>query len=221
MSETKSVEMALTQDGTFQLDTLDRQMAYAQSLMQKGLISDTYKNPSQVVLAIQMAKVMGVDPIIALKQSYVQNGKPMFFGDLPLAVVMASGMVEHFREYFITEECKEICVKNKNLKEKAWAAVCESKRRGTSGVIETYFSLDDAGIAGLLRNPTWNKYSRDMLMYRARIRNLKTLFAEKLNGVDTEALLLGTDEKETEQERAKSLTERYSTTILAPEPVQE
>lgn len=210
MSDVKTVEMTLTNDGTFALDSLDRQLAFAQSLMSKGLISETYKNPSQVVMAIQMAKVMGVEPLIALKQSYVIQGKVAFFGDLPLAVCLKSGLVEFFDEFFLDAEMNKICASNKNLKSKVYAAVCQTRRKGDSALYESFYTLDEAAIAGLMKNQNYTKNPKDMILYRARTRCLKGKYADLLNGVETQEIIIGFDEKENEGDRAKKLTDLYS-----------
>lgn len=211
--EVKTVEMTLSENGTFELTTLDKQLAYANSLMTKGLVSETYKNPSQLVLAIQSCLALGVDPIVGLKWSYVIGGKPAFFGDFPLMMVQKSGFLESIEEFTVDENFDAICLANKNLKAKPFAAVCRVKRKGDSAILETFFTIEDASHAGLLRNQTWNKYTRDMLMYRARGRALRGKFSDALGGLEIAEFLEGVDTKETESERAQKIEMTYSSPV--------
>ncbi len=222
MSDVKTVEMTISNSGTFELTSLDKQMAFANSLINKGLVSETYKNPSQLVLAIQTCLALGVDPTMGLKWSYVIGGKPAFFGDFPLMMVQKSNLLEMIEEFFVNDKFEKICFENKNLKDKAYAAICRVKRRGDSAILESFFTVDEAAVAGLFKNQTWNKYTKDMLMYRTRGRCLRGKFPDALGGLEIAEFIEGVDTKETEKERAGKLTELYSepsSEVLTPEPV--
>lgn len=216
--EKKPVEMSLSETGTFALNSIDSQLAYASSLMSKGLISETYKNPSQVVLAIQQCKVMGIDPIVGLRQSYVIGGKPAFFGDLPLAVVQKSGYLEMIEEFFVDDKLEKICFDNKNITSNVYAAFCRVKRFGDSSVLESFFTVDEAAKAGLFKNQTWNKYTKDLLMYRTRGRALRAKFPDCLAGEIAE-FIIGTDQKETEKDRVEAINTEYGGGSLLCESV--
>jgi hypothetical protein len=210
MSEVKTVEMTLTKEGTFELTSLDKQLAYANSLITKGLVSDTYKNPSQLVLAIQTCLALGVEPTMGLKWSYVISGKPAFFGDFPLMMVQKSGFVESIEEFFVNDKLEKICFENKNIKDKVFAAFCRVKRKGDAAVLESFFTVDEASMAGLFKNQTWNKYTKDMLMYRTRGRALRAKFPDALGGLEIAEFIEGVETKETEKERANNITRLYS-----------
>jgi len=222
MSETKTVEMTLTKDGTFELTSLDKQLAYANSLITKGLVSDTYKNPSQLVLAIQTCLSLGVEPTMGLKWSYVIGGKPAFFGDFPLMMVQKSGFLESIEEFFVNDKLEKICFENKNIKDKVFAAICRVKRKGDSSVLESFFTVDEAALAGLFKNQTWNKYTKDMLMFRTRGRSLRAKFPDALGGLEIGEFMEGVETKETEKDRAENITRLYSdVTGSIPTPVNE
>ena len=211
--EKKPVEMSLSETGTFALNSIDSQLAYATSLMSKGLISSTFKTPGHVVLAIQQCKVMGIDPIVGLSQCYVINGKVCFFGDLPLSVVQKSGYLEMIEEFFVDDKLERICFENKNIKSNVYGAFCRVKRFGDLSVLESYFTMDEAAHAGLFKNQTWNKYSKDMLMYRTRGRALRAKFPDCLAGEIAE-FIIGTDQKETEKDRVENINAEYGNPVL-------
>lgn len=185
MSELKEQSSAILagQNGKLQLDSIESQMAMAQKLLQNRLISETFKNPQQVVIGIQLCKSLNIDPIMGLKQMYVLHGKPAIFGDLPLSICQASGLLESIKEYWVDNDGQEICVKNKNLKAVPYAAICQLKRKGDSELQEDYFTLDDMKLAQM-KSPTWNRYQRTMMRYRARTQALKSKFADVLNGIE-------------------------------------
>lgn len=216
----KPVEMTLNEQGTFSLNSIDSQLAYASSLISKGLISSTFKSPGHVVLAIQQCKVMGIDPIVGLAQSYVINGKVCFFGDLPLAVVQKSGHLEMIEEFFVDDKLEKICFENKNIKSLVYGAFCRVKRFGDVSIFESFFTVDEATHAGLFKNATWNKYTKDMLMYRTRGRALRAKFPDCLAGEIAE-FLTGTDDKETEKDRVSQINAEYGRAILSEQVIKD
>jgi len=151
--------------------------------MRSGMLPKHYNTIEKVVTASAWARELGLKPLSALRQMAVINGSPSLYGDLPLSLVTKSPDFEYINEYFVDKEYNEICVKNKNLKATAYAAVCVTKRKNNPKEHETFFTMDDKALAGLGGN-TWSKYTKDMLLYRARARNLKSSFPECLNGAN-------------------------------------
>ena len=114
---------------------------------------------------------------------WLGSGTPSAFGDLPLSLAYSKGMVESIREYWTDKDGKETCVANGNITAEVFAAVCIAKRRDDPIPIETFFTMDEARKADLLKNPVWSKYPKRMLRYRARSQALKDKFPDALNGL--------------------------------------
>jgi hypothetical protein len=186
MSEQKEIEIKKTfelKEGQFSLDTLDDQIRYAKMLIEKRLISETFKDASQVIIAIQMCRALNLNPISGLKMLYVVGGKPALFGDATLSLVQSSGLLESIQEYFVNDKCEIICVANKNLTDEIFGAVCVVKRKGDDKAQEDFFTENDRIKAGL-NSPVWSKYKKSMLRYRTRAMALKSKFPDVLNGMD-------------------------------------
>ena len=145
-----------------------------------------FKSPEQVMVAMNMAMELGLQPTLALRQMYVLNGTPHLYGDLPLAAVMKSGLLKHIKEAVYDKDNKEICSANSNMDSDPIYAVCSVERTNPSITVERSFTIQEADKAGLTKREkaiTWKIYTKDMLRYRARSRALKDLFGDVLNGV--------------------------------------
>lgn len=206
-----------TENGELALNSLSEQLAFAKNLIEKGLVSPTFKNEQALVLAFQMAKSLNIAPLVAIKNCYVVGNKPSFFGDLPLAVCQASGNFQSIEEFSFDKEMKRICFDNGNLGAPVEGAVCRVWRKGDPVPAEEYFTMSEAGKAGLVGSQTWQKYAKTMLKMRARSAALKVKFADSLNGMsimeyDHDELpdtFVG--KNEAEKDRTESLNAQYST----------
>lgn len=138
--------------------------------------------------ALQLCRQLSLPDRCMNEMAYVK-GKLTCFGSLVTALAERAPNYGEKKEFFVDEEGNEICVKNKNLKAKVWAAVCQIKKKGDSEWSEYVFSVDDAFTAGLLTDKTkpdsgWIKYMKDMLMHKARARGLRSNYASALNGIN-------------------------------------
>ena len=186
MSEEKSLALTLKTDekGLVITNNLEEQAAHAGIMIKSGMLPKAYTSASQVVVALQYAAELGLPRgITSLRQIAVINGSPAIYGDLPLSIVYNSGKIESLEEFLFDENCKQICLANKNLKAKAYGACCRVKRKGEEAIHECFFTMDDAKKANL--GNVWNKFPKDLLKYRARTRALKDKFPDVLNGVAT------------------------------------
>lgn len=173
----------LSESGSLQLSTIEEQSRFAKMLIDKRLISETFKDPSQVILAIQTCKALNLSPIIGLKMMYVVGGKAALYGDGPLSLIQSSGQLESIEEFYFNEKFEKICFDNKNLKDEVYGACCRMKRKGDPVIYETTFTKEDRKKA-MLNSPVWGKYERDMMKYRARGANSKAKFPDILNGLE-------------------------------------
>ena len=74
----------------------------------------TLEQAAKIVDAtLAKARELGLKPLIALRQITVIKGTPSVFGDLPLAMVRASGKLEMIDEFRFDKDSKKINLKNK------------------------------------------------------------------------------------------------------------
>jgi hypothetical protein len=127
--------------------------------------------PADCALAVIYGSELGVTPMAALQNIAVINGKPSVFGDLLLALCMASPLCVYVKEKIDGEG-------------DAMVATCETLRRGYESPTLRTFSMADAKTAGLLqKDGPWKQYTARMLAMRARGFALRDAFPDVLRGV--------------------------------------
>lgn len=142
---------------------------HASKLMPKGL--DT---PEKVLVAVQVCRELNLPPMTSISKVAVINGTPSIFGDLPLALVMRSGLLESFQETWSHDPGTH----------SVSGARCECKRKGIPTSTVREFTVTDAKKAGLWgKSGPWTLYPSRMLQMRARSWCLKDLFADVLLGI--------------------------------------
>ncbi len=147
------------------------------------------KNGLEAVMAAMIfVKQRGL-PQSAMNQCAFIKGKLSQFGSLVTALAERHHEYGERKDFFVDENCEEICVRNKNLKAKVFAAVVQVKKKGATVWSEYFFSTDDALVAGLMNDKTskdssWGKYLRDMLFHKANSRAMRANYASALEGVN-------------------------------------
>jgi len=126
--------------------------------------------PADCALAVIYGSELGVSPMAALQNIAVINGKPSVWGDLMLALCMASPLCLYVKEWFEGEGDERV----------AW---CETRRRGYENATRGRFGVDDAKRAGLWGKDTYKAYPDRMLQNRARGFALRDAFPDVLRGV--------------------------------------
>jgi len=183
--EVKKSVIEVSDEGFLKAKDIDSQYRIAKLFLEAEMVPRSYKTPQQVMVGMQFAIELGLKPLQGLRNIAVINGNPSLWGELPLALARKSGELEYITEFLIDKEYNKICFDNKNLSTQAWAAVCKIKRKNQPEV-ETFFSMDDAKIAGLLnreKKTPWDTYPKIMLTRRARSQALKTAFADSLSAL--------------------------------------
>lgn len=126
--------------------------------------------PGNTVIAIQMGMELGISPLMAIQNISVINGRAGVWGDLMLALVLASPTCEGVDEPDL-EEIARTGV--------AWTI---ARRKGQAPKRVT-FTREDAKKAGLLGKDTYKNYEARMLQMRARAFALRDKFADVLRGI--------------------------------------
>ena len=149
--------------------SLSEVMEYAKMISKSEMMPKDYRNkPENIVVAIQWGYEVGLNPIQALRNISIINGRPSIWGDAAIALVRASGLLEY---------CNE-SVEN-------GVAICAVKRKGEPEQVRTFSELE-AKRAGLLnKQGPWSQYPQRMLQMRARGFALRDVFADVLNGIIT------------------------------------
>jgi len=166
--------------GVYTLTTIEEQIKYANFLISKRLVSDTFKDPAQLMVAIQLCKDLKL-PNSCLKDFYVINGKPAIFGDTFVALALGSGVIEEHQINFYDESGEDINIPHKG--DKLFSCVIVGKRKGSSLTSSVSFSMDDLASSGN-NNPNFKKHPRDMLYRRAMGRFIKWICADAIRGIE-------------------------------------
>lgn len=160
----------LPQKQSFSLtpQTLDEAMQFAGMMSKSNIVPKDYQgNPGNVLVAVQWGMELGLQPLQAMQNIAVINGRPSIWGDAMLAIVRGSGLLES-----IKEDISET------------GAVCTIKRRGEDAVSRE-FTIDDAKRAGLYgKQGPWQQHPKRMMQMRARAFALRDVFPDVLRGVN-------------------------------------
>lgn len=166
--------------GVYALDTIEEQLKYANFLISKKLVSDTFRDPTQLMVAIQLCKDLKL-PNSCLKDFYVIGGKPAIYGDTFVALALGSGVIEEYSIDFYDED-GELCNIPKKGK-KVFSCVITGRRKGSSKDSQISYSLDDK-TTSRNTNPNFEKHPRDMLFRRSMGRFIKWICADAIRGIE-------------------------------------
>lgn len=172
-------------------NTLEEQWRVANAYSKSGLMPKNLNSPEKVLVALQMCFELGLPPVTSLSKIGVINGSPMLYGNLPLALVKRSGLLESIDESWEYDKDGNVI-----------KAKCVAKPKGMDPVPRE-FSMEDARKAGLFKNSVWAQYPKRMLQMRARGWALNDAFPDVLNGIAQE----GYDEFVTEDDKTKTARE--------------
>lgn len=144
----------------------------AEMLSKSQMVPRCYQGkPQDTLVAMMMGSELGLNPIQALQNIAVINGKPAIYGDALLALVQNHPAFGGHEESFDS---------------KSMTATCTVWRRGESKQHTQSFSQEDAQKAGLWgKAGPWTQYPKRMLMWRARGYALRDKFADALGGLIT------------------------------------
>jgi hypothetical protein len=153
------------------LTTLAEMWRFAECVIQSGMFPQ-FKTTQQALVAMEMGAELGVPYLQSLQNITVINGRAAVWGDMMLALVYDSQLLQFFEEKLEGEDDRAI-------------AYCTVKRRGFDGVTTRTFSMADAKRAGLTTKDNWRTYPKRMLQMRARGFALRDVFPDVLKGLIT------------------------------------
>lgn len=171
-------ELALAPRQQFNLSpqTFEQALTFSNYLADSDLVPKDFKGkPANCLIAMQWGAEIGLQPLQALQNLAVINGRPALWGDAVIAIVRGSPLCEYVQE---SDDGK--------------MATCKVKRRGEPEQVRT-FSMDDAKAAGLMgKQGPWTQYPKRMRQMRARAFALRDVFPDVLRGLPVAEELMDT-----------------------------
>jgi hypothetical protein len=151
-------------------------MEFSKILATSNMVPVAYKGkPQDILVAIGWGYEVGLQPMQALQNIAVINGKPSVYGDAALALVKADSRCAGVKEWIEGEGDDMI-------------AHCLVKRRYNEDMEETVatFSVLDAKQARLWgKQGPWQQYPKRMLAMRARGFAIRDAFPDAMKGMIT------------------------------------
>lgn len=181
-------------------------MEFAGLLAKSDIVPKDYQGkPGNVLVAIQWGMEIGLQPMQAMQNIAVINGRPSIWGDAMIALVRACPAFEYITE---TQTDKE--------------ATCIIKRKGEPEAVRT-FSMEDAKKAGLMgKSGPWTQYPKRMMQMRARSWALRDVFPDVLKGMICAEEAMDTCPRDvTPVSRSAATLERLRSAKQEAEPEQQ
>jgi len=162
----------------------------AVSVARSGLFG--FKTPDQAMALMLVAQAENLHPAKAIQEYHIINGKPTLKADAMLARFQAAGGKVEWVEYTDTKVVGKF-----------------SHQAGGSVTVE--WTVEMGRKAGLLGNPTWTKYPRQMLRSRCIAEGIRTVFP---------GVIVGSYSEEEGEDMTISTAPRQAAAPPAPEPVE-
>ena len=171
-------DLALAPRQQFNLSpqTFEQALTFSNYLADSDLVPKDFKGkPANCLIAMQWGAEIGLQPLQALQNLAIINGRPALWGDAVIALVRGSPLCEYIQE---SDDGK--------------TATCKVKRRNEPEQVRT-FSMDDAKAAGLMgKAGPWTQYPKRMRQMRARAFALRDVFPDVLRGLPVAEELMDT-----------------------------
>ena len=203
--EVKAISTDLhIEGGEIQASTIQQLAGAVKAYRKAGLLPQHLKTDAEAIGAILYAKQLNVPVLSAIGQIACVNGKFAPYGSLFTALAQRDPDFGYDEVVYFTEKMEIISLENKNLNEPAWGCRVRTQKKGSPFVMETIFTMEDAKIAGIIRN-VWKTYPKDMLKAKAIARNYRTLYPAALNGIHMAEDLQTWDSEEKEVSSKETL----------------
>jgi len=160
----------LTKSG-FNVSATNLQEAMQVATMISGsqLAPQAYKGrPEDTLVAMMMGNELGLNPIQAIQNIAVINGKPSIYGDAMLALVQNHPAFGGINESFDDE---------------TYTAICTIWRKGGEKHTQKFSRMDAESSSLWGKKGPWSQYPKRMLAMRSRGFALRNQFADALCGL--------------------------------------
>jgi len=152
-----------------QVRNLEDLIKFSEFLAKSNLVPKQYMGkPNDIAVCILHGHEIGLSYMASLQSIAVINGNPGMYGDAPLALVRASGMLEWIKE---------------GWEDATKTAICQIKRVNDPTIYEGSFSMKDAERIGLAARDSYKNYGRRMCQFRSRSFPLRDAFGDVLKGM--------------------------------------
>lgn len=160
-------DLTVKQSFSLTPSSLTEAMEFANILAQSTIVPKEFLgNPGNILVAIQWGLELGLQPLQAMQNIAVINGRPALWGDAVIALVRGSPLCEYVYE-----------------EDDGHTATCRVKRRGENEQVRIY-SMEDAKTAGLVgKAGPWTHHPKRMRQMRARAFALRDVFPDVLRGM--------------------------------------
>ncbi len=185
--------------------SLDEALKFADVLAKSSIVPKDFNgNPGNILVAIQWGMELGLQPMQAMQNIAVINGRPSLWGDAVIALVRGSPLCESIIESIEGD-----------------VATCRVKRRGEPEQSRS-FSMADAKAAGLSgKSGPWTQYPKRMLQMRARAFALRDVFPDVLRGMPIAEEVMDMGERDVTPSQPRVQAEPESLPAYADEQLTE
>lgn len=173
MTEPEGRELSVV-DGKFSLvpRNLTEAMKFAELMAKSDVVPQSYHGkPGNIIIAVQLGQEIGLQPLQALQNIAVINGRPTVWGQGCAGLIVSSPVCEYLK-LPSTDEVR-----------RTKKAVVAAKRRGHPDPAVGTFGEADARDMKLDGRPTYQTDWPSMYLWRAFHRATKILFADVLKGI--------------------------------------
>ena len=149
-------------------DTKDAAYKFAETFSKSAFCPVAYKNkPADVYLSMAYGAQIGLNPLLAVQNIAMINGRPSVYGDALTAIVLANPETELYEDGY---------------KDNNQTAYCYIKRNGRT--IKREFTVEMARKAGLWgKSGPWTTYPERMLLWRAKGWAIRDAYSDVLMGM--------------------------------------
>ena len=159
-----TVERSLAVTGDTQWDVMKQQAAI---MLNSGFMPSAIKSESQILTIGMMGQALGIQPIVAINNINVIQGKPTVAPQLMLALIRRTGQLEDLK-----------------IEDDGTTCTVTMKRKGESAHVET-FSMADAKAMQLDNKDNWRKQPKTMRKWRAISAAARIVFGDVIWGMYT------------------------------------
>lgn len=187
------------------IHNMDDAVRASTAMAKSGYFKDA-ENAAQAVVKILAGHEMGFGAFASMTGVHIISGKPAIGSNLIAAAIKRHPMYNYKVTHHDEKRCQIDFYENWNGK---WEKVGES-----------IFTIEDAQAAGLMSNPTWKKYARNMLFSRAISNGARWYCPDVFGGAPTYTPEeLGAEVDEDENVIEAEIIEQPAVTISDEKPV--
>jgi len=140
----------------------------AGDLVRSGFLPGSINTPEKAVAIMLTGRELGIEPMMALRQIHIIEGKPSLSAELIAGLVLSRVKGATLRP---VESTNDRCV-------------VHAARPGQEPTVITW-TMDDAKRAGIAGKGNWKKYPRAMLRSRAMVEAARGVFPDASSGLYT------------------------------------